>query len=307
MDGKKVGRREFLGYTGIAGLAGLALASGCHGALYTNLIRDCRNENYDGLRVRVMSYNIANARGNHEDLFKKRDRKAIISNLDQIARMAAYEGIDVLCMNEVDFSSSRTHNIDQAEHIAKGLCYNHVIKDRMFSIPGMLDLGNAIVSRYPLKLNSHRQYGDGFCERIKHIFKSYVDFDVLLDSALRLNFTFTHLDHHSSVNREREAVILLEHIRNKREPFVLLGDFNSGRGSSAFDMITGSGLVHNQNIGYGKHMTYPSDRPRHSIDHILVSSQLGIGNYRTIWAEMSDHRPIMGDVSFQEGAGQQKP
>ncbi|MFC1740933.1 endonuclease/exonuclease/phosphatase family protein [Nanoarchaeota archaeon] len=290
MSKKKVNRRSFLGYTGIAALAA---TSGCYRISLKDMNMDCYHAAKLEEKVRVMSYNIANARGNYDEFWKMRSRDAILFNLGQIGAMSQSEDIELLCMNEVDFDSTRTHYIDQAEHIAKHLCYNHVIKESLFKAPGIIDVGNAVVSKYPLTLNYNRQYGTTYAQRIKHIFKTFMDFDVEYRPGKKLNIVLTHLDHHSQGNRKEEVAILLNYLKTKKRPFVLLGDFNSGPGSPAFDRIVGSGLVKNPKAGIP---TFRSHKPKDSLDHILASDPLRIENYHTIWAEMSDHRPVVGDI-----------
>lgn len=274
-------RREFLTYLAL-------LTSGCNGVLSKTLRKDCPRPRLED-KLRVMTYNIANARGNYDELFKSRSEKAIRYNLDQIARMVHYYDIDVLCMNEVDFNSARTYHINQAEYLAKKLCYNHLIEESIFSMP-FFDVGNAVISRYPLKQNYHQQYGDNFFNRIKHVFKSFLDFDVN-----DLNFVLTHLDSTEEKNRIKEAEILIRYLSNKNNPFVLLGDFNCGPGSLPFEKIINSGLVRNRYAGIP---TFRSDKPKHSIDHILVSEGLKITNYRTVNITCSDHRPVMADITL---------
>lgn len=272
-------RREFLAYLGL-------FTASCHGVLSKTLKQDCFQPRLED-KLRVMTYNIANARGNYEELFKSRNKEAIKFNLDQIAEMVSYYDIDVLCMNEVDFSSARTHNINQAEYLAKRLCYNHLIEESMFKMP-CFDVGNAVISKYPLKQNHYHQYGKDFIDRIKHVFKSFLDFDVN-----DLNFVLTHLDSTDEQNRIMEVEILLDYLNKKKEPFVLLGDFNSGPGSKPFEKIIKSGLVHNKYVGI---KTFRSDNPKYSIDHILVSKELELNNYSSANITCSDHRPVMGDI-----------
>ncbi|MBW2965034.1 endonuclease/exonuclease/phosphatase family protein [Candidatus Woesearchaeota archaeon] len=290
MSKKGVDRRGFLQYAGL-GLA--AAVSGCYSLALKDMKMDCYHPAKLEDRLRVMTYNIANARGDFDDFWKMRSKDAIMYNLGMIVAMCQHEAPEVICMNEVDFDSSRTYNIDQAEYIAKGLCYNHVIKQSMFRIPGLLDVGCAVVSRYPLEVRHHQQYGETYAERISHVFKTFVDFDVEYMPGKKVSIIQTHLDHHCRSNRIREARILIGYMKKKKERFALLGDFNSGPGSAAFDMILGSGLVRNLNAGL---LSFRSHRPEHSLDHILVSKGLDIRDYKTIWAEMSDHRPVIGDI-----------
>ncbi|MFC1723674.1 endonuclease/exonuclease/phosphatase family protein [Nanoarchaeota archaeon] len=263
---------------------------GCAGAQLITLGNSCQKQPTKK-KVRVASYNIANARGNTIDFWHTPTEKEVKENLEQIVDFARREDIDVLCMNEVDFNSQRTHNLDQARYIADRLCYNHVIEEAIFSAPPYMKLGNAVVSRYPLKLNGHYQFGRNFSQRLRHMFKSFVDFDVLLPD--RLNFILTHYDAESETVRREETKQILKHIKKKKQPFVLLGDFNAGPGKKSFDRLIRSGYVRNPYTGI---LTYPADRPRESIDHILVSPQLNIRNYHSVHLEPSDHRPIIGDI-----------
>ncbi len=290
MTKKELSRRRFLSASGAAMLSATV---SCYSVSSTVRQQICYHAKNLEDRVRVATYNIANARGNYDEFWKVCSKETITYNLNNIAAMSAQEGVEVLCMNEVDFDSRRSHNIDQAEYLAKQLCFNHVIRQHMFSLPGMIDVGNAIISKYPLKVNYHRQYGETYFERIRQIFKTMLDFDIEYKKGKQLNIIQTHFDHNSEKNRIKEAKILLNYLQKKKDRFVLLGDFNSGPGRPAYDMIIKSGLVHNKKAGI---LSFRSDKPKHSIDHIVVSRGLRITDYHTVWAEMSDHRPVIGDI-----------
>jgi endonuclease/exonuclease/phosphatase family metal-dependent hydrolase len=272
---------------------------GCIGAKYYELKIESPNPPRITRIIKGASYNAANARGNTDNFFLCPRKETIKNNLDQMIELFRRENVDVIALNEVDFNSIRTHNIDQAEYIAKGLGYKYIIKETMFSIPSILEMGNAVISRYPLKLNRSRQYGRGFSGRLSHLFKSFLDFDVLLDdSGRKLNFIFTHLDDKSGETRCDEIAILRSHLEKKTFPFVLLGDLNTGPGEESFLRLMETGLVSNPFVGLP---TYPSDRPEDSIDHILVSSGLSIENYHTVSGiEASDHLPIIGDIILDQ-------
>ncbi|OGH89203.1 MAG: hypothetical protein A2469_01070 [Candidatus Magasanikbacteria bacterium RIFOXYC2_FULL_40_16] len=249
-----------------------------------------------GETLKVVTYNIANARGNTDDFFYQTTEEIIRYNLDWIVKGLRLQNPDVICLNEVDFNSIRTFNIDQAMYIAKALSYKYIIKETIFSIPSVLQMGNVVLSKYPMKVNFHRQFGYGFAGRMEHVFKSFVDFDVLLDnSGHKLNFVLTHLDA-ADDDRKRcdEISILRAYLEKKTQPFVFLGDMNSGPGEKCFDNLFKWGL-----IGSPEPLlpTYPSDTPKRSIDHILVSKGLGIKNYRAIAGiGASDHLPVAGDI-----------
>lgn len=293
MKGTKLNRRDFLR---LMGGSSVALYLGCHSANYYVLNHACAPIAKRTNTLRVMTYNIANARGNNDNLFEPVRKETTLDNLDWIVELIRTYDIDVVCMNEVDFNSIRTYNIDMPEYIAKALCYNHVIKERIFDIPSILDLGNAVVSKFPLHLIGHHQYGDGFINRAKHIFKSFVDFDVLgVGLERKLNMVLTHLDHHDETTRCNEVEQLRAYLLQKTNPFVLLGDLNATPDSLCFKRLLESDLVLNPNLGV---LSYPSDVPTKSIDHILVSRGLSIDNYHTVSMQASDHLPVIADIKI---------
>src|SRR3989338_7032136 len=285
-------RRNFLKLSVYA--TALGLLNGCHSASYQMLGQGRQKNRPIRKNLRVLSFNIANARGNNDYLFNPPRKETVIYNLDWIADLIRHYDIDVACMNEVDFNSIRTHGIDMPGYIARALDYGHIIREKMFAFPSILETGNAVVSRLPLRLNEYRQYGQGFVSRARHIFKSFVDFYVRLDDSGRtLNLVLTHLDHHNENIRCAEVDILREHLKWKNHPFVLMGDLNATPESKCFKRLVADNLVGNPDLGIP---TYPPDNPYKAIDHILVSPGLKIENYHTVSMEASDHLPIMADI-----------
>lgn len=288
-DNKKT-RRKFLK---LLGMSTFSMYFGCHGAKYLRLNQKCEEKNDFQEKIRIMSFNIANARGNNDDFFNVQPGKKIKYNLDWISALITNLNIDVACFNEMDFNSVRTGNIDMARYIADRVCYKHIISEQIFSAPPLLDLGNVVVSRYPLKLNTYHQYGHNFSSRVWHEFKSFLDFDVLLKNKTNLNMVLTHLNSQNQEARCEQTKILRTHIETKTKPFVLLGDFNSTPDSVCFKNITEKNLVRNPYLG---NATYPSEKPDVQIDYILISQGLHIANYNTIYTKVSDHLPVIGDI-----------
>ena len=274
-------------------------AIGCQSAKYYVLKINAPTPKPIGETLKVVTYNIANARGNTDDFFYQTTEEIIRYNLDWIVKGLRLQNPDVICLNEIDFNSIRTFNIDQVKYIAKALGYKYIIKETIFGIPSVLQMGNAVISKYPLKLNFYRQYGYGFSGHVEHVFKSFIDFDVLLDnSGRKLNFVQTHLDAgHSDKKRCDETSILRRYLEKKKNQFILLGDFNFGPGDECFDDLLGWGLVDNPKAGL---LSYPSDAPKSSIDHILVSPGLKIENYLVVLGiEASDHLPVAAEIILE--------
>ena len=293
MEDDKKTRRKFLK---LLGVSTFSLFFGCSSATHFNLIKDCKNNKDYQKKIRVMSFNIANVRGNNDDFFGSQPIRKIKRNLDWIATVIRNYNIDIACLNEVDFNSIRTQGVDMAKYIADKVCYNHVISEKLFFLPTVLEVGNAVISRYPLKLNMYHPYGNNFFDQIKNEFKSFLDFDILLGDKKNLNITLTHLDSQDEVMRYEQAKILRNHLETKHNPFILLGDLNSTSGDRSFQHLINNNFVSNPYLGKP---TYPSGKPNAQIDYILTSSGLNIDNYHTIPTKVSDHLPVIGDIIIE--------
>ncbi|MBW2999048.1 endonuclease/exonuclease/phosphatase family protein [Candidatus Woesearchaeota archaeon] len=289
MGKKPISRRDFLKMSSFA-----ALSLGIGGCTHLVLRRfKCKERiNPSPGKVRVMTYNVANARGNNDDFWKTLRRKTVKRNLEKLIEIILYSDADIICLNEVDFDSIRTDNINQAEYIARSLCFNHVVEQKYFHLPSVFSLGNAIISKYPLKVNKEHYFGENLAGRIDHIFKGYVDVKAELPDR-NLDFVFLHLDAKKGSNREYEMFHLIKHLKTKDDSYVLLGDFNCEPNDEPIENLKETGLVCFDHIGL---KTYPADKPKESIDHIFVSKDLRIKNYRTIPSQASDHLPVYCDI-----------
>ncbi len=244
--------------------------------------------------LRVMSYNIANARGNFPELLKYQPKETIVKNLFKIVRLIKQEKIDLACMNEVDLYNSRTYFIKQARFIAKRVGFEYIIEDKIFilRLPTSFDVGNAVISKYPLRINNVHRFGKNILERSWHVYKGFIDFDVLLKQG-PMNFVFTHLEALKQSARCAEIRELVGYLKKKNHPYVLLGDFNTGPGAKCYKILKSSKLVFNPVDGLP---TFRAIRPRSSVDHIFVSKGFHISGYHTAILDAADHRPIIADI-----------
>lgn len=82
-------------------------------------------------------------------------------------------------------------------------------------------------------------------------------------------------------------------------PYVIAGDFNDTPNSYAVTQINKglkNAFIEN---GSGLGLTYYGDFPGFQIDYILTSPQFNINNYKIIKQKISDHYPVMSDLSIK--------
>ncbi len=130
----------------------------------------------------------------------------------------------------------------------------------------------------------------------------------------------THLDHRSQPSREKSTQLIAQRIgdRTHRDPYVLMGDFNSGESNPAVTYLTRRSLsarerpyveayraIHPDETNAGTFGAFTGDTSGEMIDHILVPSSITVqdadidrtnddGRYP------SDHFPIWARLTLPE-------
>ena len=115
--------------------------------------------------ISVLSWNIAWAYGQgSEGSGKRKSSSDLKNNLVEIADHIKHMNADVVLLQEIDFDSDRTYNLDQAEFIAKNAGYKYYIRGISWSanyLPfpywppsehwGQMLSGGAILSKLPVR------------------------------------------------------------------------------------------------------------------------------------------------------------
>lgn len=295
---KDISRRKFIKNLGIgASLIGAnRIFSGCSALIYKeyNFGKTPVKSDFNPVRFGVM--NIANCRGDYYDTFRPVPRNEVWYYIGKVVEFAQDNKVEVFCLNEVDFKSLRTCWINQSKAIAKRLQFRHVVKDVYCNIPGFINTGNAIISKYPLKINDRRHFGRHIF-RAKHIFKTYLD--VTLDD--RLDILLTHFYDGEEKVRFEEAQKLRRAIMKKAKEdkkLVICGDFNAEPGSKTIDHILEPDYVVAPE-GWKRDNTYRASNLTMNIDHLFHSNNIRAENYTVDKRIISDHLGLYADIFIE--------
>ena len=91
--------------------------------------------------------------------------------------------------------------------------------------------------------------------------------------------------------------------KNQPENFVLLGDFNATPYCQAYKKLVAALKLRNAREGHGILPTWPTFLPtpllRIPIDHMLVSKNIAVADFRTGPAFGSDHLPVIAEISLR--------
>jgi len=208
-------------------------------------------------------------------------------NLYAIAEMAT--DFDIVGLQELDPGSFRSGFINQTGYLARkaGFPYWHSQTNRR--IGRWVRHSNGILSRYrPLEIRDHKLPGviPGRGGIVLRYGGTGEDLHLLL----------LHLSLGRGARlRQLEYVAALI---NRLPHVVVMGDLNCHSRSKEMAWLRAR-----TNLAEPVHdlFTYPSWRPQHNIDHILVSRSITVREVSVLDYALSDHLPITMDIDLPEG------
>jgi endonuclease/exonuclease/phosphatase family metal-dependent hydrolase len=209
-------------------------------------------------------------------------------NLDRIAQVLA--GHDIVGLQETDAGSMRSGFVNLTEYLARkaGFPYWHHKINRKFG--QFAQHAHGLISRIaPASVDAHElpglipgrgvivaRYGAG--DDALAVFHVHL---ALTSRARRTQFGFI-------------AEMMQDHPHA-----VLMGDFNCRPGSPEMvELFRRTGLREPETVLH----TFPSWRPEHDIDHVLVTPSLDVVDAKVLPHAFSDHLPLSVEVALPKGS-----
>jgi endonuclease/exonuclease/phosphatase family metal-dependent hydrolase len=246
-------------------------------------------------QLRVATYNVRACRG-----MDGRRSEARIAEV--IAELSA----DIVGLQELDLSRTRSGGVDQTGLIAEQLGWHYYFHPAMRT--GDEHYGDAVLSRYPLTLRRACDLpgpAPFYCRENRVAIS--MDVETPLGSVHVIN------THFGLGRRERllQAQLLNDEWLGENSagaPLILLGDFNSRPGSRPYRAL-------------GRHLrdvrklvqparsfrTFPTSFPAFAVDHIFINAALhplSLEVYRSPLARVaSDHYPLVCELVQTEAVG----
>lgn len=266
--------------------------------------------------LRVACYNIAHGRGLATSNWRGGRAEERKTRLSQIADLLRDIDADIVVLNEVDFDSSWSSSTNQARFLAKQAGYPYWAEQRNVDFRVLTwkwRFGNAVLSRYPIVQASVVDL-PGF-SNFETFFggkKRALSCTVELKGD-RVRVVAVHLCHRSEAIRARSAEVITEIASSDTVASIVAGDFNStptGFPNSesatalgnAMGILDASALFQRrpeQPSGSPAELTYHSTQPASTIDWILVPRNWHIIEYRVEPSVLSDHRPVVAELSLE--------
>jgi endonuclease/exonuclease/phosphatase family metal-dependent hydrolase len=265
----------------------------------------------------VLTYALAYGLGEQRYGVASLEVATIYDRLDHVVETIAASGAEVALLQEVDFASQRTHDIDQLHYIAAALGWGFVARAitwecRYLPYPvwplgrtaGRLRAGLGVMSRYPLVQNSRQRLSQAkTVPLLASLFCPYhlvqmVDVQCGTQTMRLFN---VHLDAHHVTTRQRQAGELVEFVRQRETPAsILMGVFHpavrrvspdSREPDASPDQAVGIIL----DALHGHFRAVPDDGPPASLPRLLVGSGVRAVETRVmpVQASISVHTPLV--------------
>lgn len=226
------------------------------------------------------------------------------TSAERIARVIARQGADVVALQEIDVGRNRSGKIDQAERIAGQLGMTFHFHSPLSLPEGQY--GNAILSRYPLKVMRMDTL-----PRLKkgRLFEPrgalWVEIDV---NDIKVNVITSHLSLWPAERLLQADALLGSDWSGSaacQGPIVLCGDFNANPRSMVCKRM-GCKLRDAQLIAasHKPKGTWLASHPFSRIDHFFVSPDIEVLNITVPSTELeriaSDHLPLIVDLKIKQ-------
>lgn len=248
--------------------------------------------------LRVLTLNLAHGRGTAFHQLSTPDA-VFVANIGRAARLIERLAPDVVALQEADAPSGWSGGFDQVAAIGQqtGLGnWFHGIHGRvgLWGLGGGdMAYGTALLTRLPFTASRSVAFDSSWRDT-----KGFVVATVRGPGAFgEVDVVSVHTDFLNDEIRQGQVAVLVEALRRRGRPLILMGDLNSQWRAAGFEVAALAGAL--GLVAYepdGAQPTYPSVDPDRRLDWILISEGLVFGHHEVIDTVVSDHRAVFAVV-----------
>ena len=244
-------------------------------------------------RLRVMTLNMAHGRGNgfHQLLQQTADRLAV---LDSILGLLQEHAVDIIALQEADAPSFWSGRFNHIDYLANRGDFSHAVQGLHADGLG-LAYGTALIANRELRNPKAVTFDPEFSTIPKGFLVSTIRWPGSMDTEV--DIVSVHLDFASRSTRRKQAIKLIEILKKRGHPVIIMGDFNAEWSEdSTVKFIS-------RELGLSSYLpeepgleTFPTFGKR--LDWILVSRDISFQSYRVPSAAVSDHRAVIAELEL---------
>lgn len=254
-------------------------------------------------RLRLLTFNIAHARGPtpiHQSLLTA---TKIRSNLLKIAKFIERLNVDLVALQEIDENSRWSGSFDHLAFLSEHTGLPHAVHGVTNRRLGHyhLNYGNALLSRWPIHHHETIPFG-----RATWGEKGFLFAEVEAPAG-RIPLLNVHLNHHSRLQRLKQADHIMSHLDELRvqrsanwfTPPMVCGDFNtpSHLPDATATLLGYFEQTNNYTLLPKTGRTFPSAWPARALDYVLLPQECRDPTAEIVRSMLSDHRPVLVEFS----------
>lgn len=242
------------------------------------------------MTLKILTYNMQAAIGTqafrqyftraHTQVFHSKRKTR---TLKAIAKLIS--NYDVVCLQEVDLGGMRAGNMCQVDQLSSLSGLDQISQENR-KVRNISRHGNAVLSKLPITMEKDlklpgRRAGRGALLSLIGGPKPFYVLNVHLSLGIK---------------DQREQIAFLIDETPRDLPVIVCGDFNCGAVSAPVRFLKKEFELRQLTVTHDK--TYPSWKPRHDYDHILVSRDFKIEDVSVVQSRLSDHLPVEAELKF---------
>lgn len=246
-----------------------------------------------GGRLKVMTLNIAHGRGDGFHQLLQRSATTF-ANLDAIASLLKDSGASVVALQEADGPSFWSGNFNHIDYLADNGAFSQSVRGVHADGLG-LSYGTALIANLELRDPKAITFDPAMSPVPKGFVVSTISWPGNPD--INIDIASVHLDFASKSIRKKQALELIEILRDRKRPMIIMGDFNAEwqEGSTVQHISQALALSAYSPEGSGLE-TFPAFGER--LDWILVSPGISFLSYQVITDTVSDHRGVIAELEL---------
>ncbi len=285
--------------------------------------------------IKIMTWNLGflYGEGSEGPGYEFREKKIYEEKLSQLAQFIEEWNPDVICLQEIDFDSFRSHGMNQAQYIAKKAGYPYVAEALSWDahyIPfpywpisrhfARVKSGGAIISKYPLMDHEvnllAKPISQPWWYNIFYLHRYFQKVTIEMGDK-KFKIINLHLEAFDKKERQDQIELLSQKVLKENIDFVT-GDFNMLMSSATKRSKFYNDDNYENDFSYEKalkmnlsevipddiyakneslYFTYPASHPDRRLDYIFYKPELKMMKAEVVPSALSDHLPLR--ASFQ--------
>jgi endonuclease/exonuclease/phosphatase family metal-dependent hydrolase len=247
--------------------------------------------------LRIMTLNMAHGRGDSFHQLLQRSATTL-ANLDAIASLLKDSGAAVVALQEADGPSFWSGSFNHVDYLADNGAFSQSVRGAHVDGLG-LSYGTALIANVDLSDPRAITFDPALSPVPKGFVVSTISWPGSPD--INVDIVSVHLDFASKSIRKKQALELIEILKDRNRPVIIMGDFNAGwQNNSTVQHISQALALSAYRPEQAGLETFPALGER--LDWILVSPGIAFRSYQVIPDTVSDHRGVIAELELDRAS-----